>query len=310
MNKIKYDIDIMRICSVLAVIGIHVASGNLEKICIFAVPLFTMISGVLWLDENKNITYRKLWTKNIIRIVTAFMFWSVLYAVDGMETHMTCKEFLYKCLTGHYHMWFCYMIVGIYIFIPVLRKIKEDRKIYSYFVLLSIIIMIIVPFWVKIPSFSNFAYIMDLTFYRIGDGFILYFIWGDYLYNLSIKFIYRMIIYIMGIVLLVIFNCILWDSGDFHILNFLYASFVFIVIKEVVNKCVNNIERFGEKIHYISRLCFGVYLVHVMVMDKINDVIVDSTLCCQIIKIILVFLISLAIVAVIDKIPKIRKYII
>ena len=107
-----------------------------------------------------------------------------------------------------------------------------------------------------------------------------------------------------------IFNCILWDSGDFHILNFLYASFVFIVIKEVVNKCVNNIERFGEKIHYISRLCFGVYLAHVMVMDKINDVIVDSTLCCQIIKIILVFLISLAIVAVIDKIPKIRKYII
>lgn len=81
MNERKYELNIMRIMSVLGVITIHVSTGFLERIASFAVPLFVMISGALWLDRDKEVTIKKLWTKNIFRIITAFLFWSLSYVV-------------------------------------------------------------------------------------------------------------------------------------------------------------------------------------------------------------------------------------
>ena len=47
----------------------------------FAVPIFVMISGALFLDPKKDIPIRKIYSKYILRIVIAFVFWSVVYAV-------------------------------------------------------------------------------------------------------------------------------------------------------------------------------------------------------------------------------------
>lgn len=88
--------DCLRILGAFAVILIHVASYKWFTADIsttewnvlnfyncslvrWAVPVFIMISGALFLDGKQSITH--IYKKNILRIVTAFLFWSPLYAV-------------------------------------------------------------------------------------------------------------------------------------------------------------------------------------------------------------------------------------
>ena len=95
-NRIIY-LDILRILATFAVIIIHVCSQNWNKVApssyewnVFnffsgisrwAVPIFVMISGTLFLDNRRNINIKKLYTKNILRIITAFIFWSLFYTI-------------------------------------------------------------------------------------------------------------------------------------------------------------------------------------------------------------------------------------
>lgn len=94
--------DFLRICGALSVIIIHVSGTkwfatdlgstewriiNFYENCIVrcAVPIFIMISGALFLDGTRSI--EKIYKKNILRIVTAFIFWSVVYAVVDQIDH-------------------------------------------------------------------------------------------------------------------------------------------------------------------------------------------------------------------------------
>lgn len=95
VNHIFY-IDMLRVLAIIAVLLMHTAGhrspnevSTIEwQICnIFdsgtrwAVPIFVMISGCLFLDKNKEISIKKLYRKNILRIITAYIFWSLIYTL-------------------------------------------------------------------------------------------------------------------------------------------------------------------------------------------------------------------------------------
>ena len=87
--------DYLRIIAIFAVVVLHFAAQNWDNIDVssfewqvfnlydavaaWGVPVFVMISGALFL--GKELTLKKLYGKYILRIVTAFFFWSVLYAL-------------------------------------------------------------------------------------------------------------------------------------------------------------------------------------------------------------------------------------
>ena len=309
MSERKYDLDIMRIVCILGVIGIHTSSGMLQQSFTFSVPLLVMISGVLWLDQAKTISIKKIWSKNILRIVTAFLFWSLVYAVFSLKDTTSVKEFLQECITGHYHMWFCYMIVGVYMFIPVIRKIKEDRNLYFYFLMLSGVIMTIIPSLLLIPVASALSYNFDLLFCKIGMGYIFYFMLGDSLYQFDIKFQFRIMIYIGGFFSLILMNCGIVPGGDFSIFEVIYTCCIFVFLKEFAKKMKIKEGKIRCVLQHISRLCFGVYLVHALVLSYVQEISILQRASMNILVIALVFAISLCIVYAIDKIPFVRKYI-
>ena len=91
-NRIGY-LDILRIMSTIAVIMIHVVASEwysadvnnsewfvlviYDGIVRWAVPIFVMISGVLFLEKgNKGIV--QLYKKNIFKIVKVFLIWSLI----------------------------------------------------------------------------------------------------------------------------------------------------------------------------------------------------------------------------------------
>lgn len=136
-----FYLDLMRIIAIFNVIILHIAayfwaeqpinSYNFnimtmyDSLVRFCVPLFVMISGILWLNPKKEVDIKNIYRKNILKIVIAFIFWSSIYS--ALEVlflgGIGIEEFIWKCVTGHYHMWFLYMIIGLYIITPLIRKI-------------------------------------------------------------------------------------------------------------------------------------------------------------------------------------------
>lgn len=130
----------------------------------WAVPVFIMISGALFLGRNivmdstqgnagiggsldgsgsdRPLTLKTLYSKYVLRLVTAFVFWSILYAFLGAENG---QSRLHRIFIGHYHMWFILMLAGIYICLPFLAMIAQNEKLCNYYLLISFICTFAVP---------------------------------------------------------------------------------------------------------------------------------------------------------------------
>lgn len=141
-QRIAY-FDVLRILATFAVIVLHLSAQHWADTDVYsrawqafnlydsavrwAVPVFVMISGALFLSGSQSIGH--ILKKNVSRLVTAFIFWSALYAVfmvnfEGCPTNLILQQFL----NGHYHMWFLFMIVGLYLIVPFLRPIVRVKS--------------------------------------------------------------------------------------------------------------------------------------------------------------------------------------
>ena len=132
--------DLLRIAAMVAVIVLHVCGNNwqgedihsldwhllnvFDSLVRWCVPVFVMLSGMFFLDPGRNVTYRSIFTKKLLRVFTAYVFWSVLYAAFTAllawrgGTPETPLQIWLDVVYGHYHLWFLYMIMGLYLFRP------------------------------------------------------------------------------------------------------------------------------------------------------------------------------------------------
>ena len=165
MNKTQGRLvyfDYLRIISIFAVVVLHVTAQNWKNIPIdtfewncftsvnsltrWCVPVFVMISGALFLGREQSI--KKLFTKNILRISVILVVWSTLYAIwDYKIVHSiaSLKSVLFELVTGHYHLWFLYMLIALYMIIPLLNKITEKEENAIYFIVLAFVFSFLVP---------------------------------------------------------------------------------------------------------------------------------------------------------------------
>lgn len=341
-------LDLLRIISIFFMIGIHVVGitwytapiqsfswqvmniyDSIFRIC---VPIFVMISGSLFLDQNKNITISKLFTKNILRIFIALLFWSLIYGIFHciilsrtltVDTIiLTLKEFV----RGHYHLWFIPMLIGLYIITPILRKLCENKKIEEYFLILGIIfnfgwitIQRLIPYSINVLDGTIFDFNISLIL-----GYSTYFVLGHYLNTYPISINKEITSYILGIVglLFTILGTVIisFQKGepthlyDNMLLNIFLASLAFFILfKNRISK-VNFSTKTVSNITFISNLCFGIYLIHdffitILTRYEINALLFNSLISIPLI-ILLVFLLSFIITYIISKIPIIHKYII
>jgi surface polysaccharide O-acyltransferase-like enzyme len=141
-REIQY-INRLRIVGIYAVVTAHVAMGLtmdlrpftanwwlgcwLFYLAHFAIPVFVMISGTLLLGGSRQESAIEFYKRRLYRVGIPLVAWTAVYLVvrrvmDG-ET-LTARSVAGMILTGnpYYHLWFLYMIVGLYIVTPMLRK--------------------------------------------------------------------------------------------------------------------------------------------------------------------------------------------
>lgn len=208
-NGRVYYYDILRALACMMVVMIHVTSrfseaavgsvnffvGNLINLpCRIAVPLFIMLSGALMLDESYACTSKKV-LKHILKIVVFYVFWSLFFAlytqVEAVLVHhrpFSPHSLLAAFFAGHYHLWFCFMIVGLYLIVPLLRLWVKDEncRTVEYFMLLAFLSAYFLPKVFSIggtvfPFLANAQTVLNQARLKYVGGYTLYFILGWYL---------------------------------------------------------------------------------------------------------------------------------
>ena len=295
----------------------------------WSVPIFIMISGVFFLNPNKDINSKNLYKKYILKIVlaliiTSFFYYFFIAILNGEKIDIQfVKNSILYFLQGkvRYHLWFMYLIISLYIATPILRCFimgskQDDIK---YFILIAIIFANIIP---VLSSFTIFnKYFGALNKINIPLGYSLYFISGYYLFKYDTKALERKIIYILGVISFVFTIIGTWKLSlikgeaqsifyEYLTPNVMIMSFsIFLFFKNFINK-IKIKEQWVKIIILLSKLSFIIYLIHDAIMTLILRTrlkyLLDIPSIGVIILSILIYLISLIISLLFQKITKLH----
>ena len=340
-------LDLLRIFSIFAMMLLHVAASNwgnvdttsfewqvfnfYDSLVRFCVPVFVMISGVFFLDNERNVTVRKILTINIPRIITAFVFWSLSYSVFiFLGKAFTKKEYdfvnlIKNFLTGHYHMWFLFTIVCLYLIVPLLRKITQDKKMMEYFFVLTFIFCFCGNILKMIPLTKElYNLVFDKMNMHLVMGYSGYFILGLYLFKYEMSKKIQYLSYSLGIISLlftIIVSSIISVNSNtanqtlygYLLPNTLFVSIaVFVFFKYVINK-INFKNTFVIFIDLLARLSFGMYLVHDffnMIFSRIGISTLSYNAILSVpVNALMIFGLSFGVTYIINKIPILNKWI-
>lgn len=102
----------------------------------WCVPVFVMVSGALLLDGKKPIDAREFYTRRASRICAPLIFWTFFYlawrsTLDWWDDgHIDVSFWPREVAQGtpYYHLWYLYMIVGLYLFTPLVRTLYHRSQ--------------------------------------------------------------------------------------------------------------------------------------------------------------------------------------
>ena len=144
-----------------------------------------MLSGYFLLGKQNRFEW-KSYIKRPVKLLLTFYIWSAFYAFQGLvveliKTGNVSKERIEysksEFVFGHYHMWFCFLIIGYYLLLPIAKKIAEDIHVLTLFIVLWIVFAFILPCafsWLNLPLFSRYFDGLEMNAVK---GYWGYFFW-------------------------------------------------------------------------------------------------------------------------------------
>lgn len=341
--------DYLRVISVLSVIILHVAAQNWNNVDTstfewnvfniydgasrWGVPIFVMISGALFLGREYDLI--TLYRKHVLKMVIAFLFWSTTYAVLGTwieGSEKTGEEILVSIIVGRYHLWFLPMIIGIYMIVPLLNLIVQDYKHALYFLMLSFFFSFLIPQSILVIKLHSIG--LSLTLAKALSnanihfivGFSGYYVLGYILHNTELKKKQLKIFYILGFCGLLLTvgatalaSIILEEPkeifyDDFTVNILAITIMIFLWAKNYLNLTNLSVKR-QRLLLRLSKYSFGIYLVHVLVIDGMKSFFNLTTLSFNAVISVpvisgIVFIISYLLSALLNRIPVINRWIV
>ncbi|KKG11026.1 acyltransferase [Methanosarcina sp. 2.H.A.1B.4] len=343
-------VDLIRVIATFAVVAIHV---NADFICSwnkipwvdwwvsdiysavthFAVPVFIILSGYLLLDKQEDdwVFFSKRFDKVVIPLVAwSMIYWIVVnnYNVFSVFTIGFVRQFLAD--TIYYHLYFLYIIIGLYIFTPLLRRILANAKMHDIYYFL-ILWFLFTPFRQLIGLFGyNFEIPLEAT-----TGYLGYYITG---YAIKKTPITDKIIYLSGIMAVtsiigtIVGSYILSiNSGRFEsffisglsITTVVYSICLFIFLRKVLDHMIVStaIMKIKNIISNVAVASMGIYLIHPILLLYVSNglfgafllpasfptpKVLSPIIYVPLVTVLLV-VVSLIIVIIMQKIPLIKK---
>lgn len=149
-----------------------------------------MISGCLFLNSDREVGMKHICCRNIAHLASAFFFLSAIYT--GLDllfvlsqgevfSIQMAKDVIKAFIAGPTHMWFLYALVGLYLLVPFLKKIAEDKKLTEYFLLLWVIFGMFGRFTNALSELQVLRDFLTSFTVRFVSGYTGCFLLGHYL---------------------------------------------------------------------------------------------------------------------------------
>ncbi|NOW93589.1 acyltransferase [Mucilaginibacter sp. SG564] len=332
-------INNLRLIAMFAVVILHTASpllfyhkGNSMKdwlvadiynaLVRFAVPVFVMITGALLLHRDYELG--DFLKKRLSRLILPFLFWStvyILYRCYNEEFVFTddiwanTKLILLQFQTGaYYHLWYVYLLIGLYLFIPILGKFVRhaSEKELLYFLCIWFLTVLISK-----PYLSSFDTAIDLHNFT---GYIGYLILGYYLTYKN--FHIRGLVYIAAATFLV--TALIIIAGTHYLLlknheisTFFYepiSPFIILLSASAFLTAKHTVVRLSPALNKIAqnagKFTLGIYFSHALILTLFDLTDINYTIFNPIFSIPVIalscFLLSWLLVYIMSKIPFIK----
>lgn len=337
-------IDVLRVVSILAVVLIHATVSTVQKfsstdiswwfigniyesLSRWSIPIMVMVSGMLLLDPRKEDKIGMFFKKRFNKVVIPLIFWSIIYIIwkykiDIIEYKPLPILIIIKSfITGsvYYHLWFIYLIIGLYIATPFLRVYVKNATFVNikYFLIIWFISNGIIIFTAKI---THIMFLLDLNFFT---GYVGYFILGYYLHNVKLEKRATMLLYFFGIIgFMITFlgtYILTKESGklDNNFYGYLAPNVImmsiciFILIKNISWRTIlNHRPGLNNFILEVSSLSFGIYFIHVIILQSLSlpgETTIYSPIVSIPIKVMMTLLISCFLIKLMKILPIIKK---
>lgn len=196
----KQFLDVLRVLATCAVVLMHVLTGatdvtdasivpeyrslllSVMDLVTWCVPIFLLISGYLFLNPERTLTYPVMIKKYCRRIALAILLFGVPYAASELVVAeksfrvMMIPEALKMTLTGHTwsHMWYLYLILFLYLITPLLKKVLQILPVWSVVAVMAVVFLgsSVAPFLNKILDINSIPVLPD------GGVYFLYYLCG------------------------------------------------------------------------------------------------------------------------------------
>lgn len=344
-----WGLDILRLLAAFAVVALHVnpqahldvaipspAWGVMNLctvLCCWSVPSFFMISGAFLLSpSSRQHDTRYLYRRNILRMLTAFIFWSAFYAIAHCALYGKGKwTFLNQFFRGHYHMWYLFALISLYWITPLLRKITESKRTTEYFLLTGFVFTFLIGRVLNFVSLLNLPHADVLASLQSAYGQMnpyrtllpLYdYVLGFYLFSYPLSKKARCLIYAAGLIgLLGTLGLTCWHSVSTGAVSSVFTSnaslgvlamtsAIFVFFKDLR---LHFGTRAQKRLIFASKCTFGVYLVHAFILERLNlsyPLSAFALACCILGASLAVYGISFAVSAALNRIPKLNQWIV
>lgn len=307
-----------------------VMSMCIEKIFVFAVPMFFMITGATLIDYPQKYDDKTYFKKRISKVLIPWLAWggvSFLYYYcfnRKPDEIISITNVINGILNNEYRRiyWFFPVIISIYLSLPIFAYVEDNKKkqVFSYIVTAGFIINtflpeisnllglgITIPFQISIVS-GYFNYVLIgylLTHYEYQNK-------TTYFALLSMSIV-SLIIQVIGTGVLSLHdgqeNTLFREST---MLNCCYAVGVFALGKKHGNTIMSN-KIVMKVVDTLSKYTLSIYLIHQFANNLVQKVfafcgvIVEGTILYQLFGPILAIAISVLVARILRKIPYLRK---
>lgn len=294
----KNYISQLRLIATFAVILLHTAAfyvgkfnvipladweiaNFIDSICRFCIPIFLMISGALFLDKDEPL--KTFLLKRLKRIILPFLFWALCYFIinnyDNFSNVSLLSIFqdfglyIYKSASlGHF--WYIYLLLGLYLFIPILRKwtIHATKQEIIYFLAIWFISLFITKHTIKYFPNIEFQYFSNYIGYLVLghflDKYVNYSSYKARIISILMFVIAVLITYKMTSLFSIKFNELIRHFYAYLAPNVLIASIgLFLFVKSLSTSSMSNILKLTDKVSY------GIYLIHILILEFVRSTI-------------------------------------
>lgn len=262
--------------------------------CKFSVPLFFAISGALLIHKTE--TLRVLFQKRVLRIAAGLLIFSFLYYLEGVLSDpnrgFSLREFLSTLAASdwNYSYWYLYAFLAFLISLPFLRALCQnlESKYYLYMIFLAIFYSGLLPIilyrvWQGKQGVNGSLYIGWVTSNIVIYPCVGYFLEKRYeMKHLNRKKILWIWMLTIGLLALSCYmttykaevtgECYEAVSQDFHSsFVLIHMAALYLTVKWIFTKLTLP-DAVRKLISVIGANTFGIYLVHIYLMNKMNQI--------------------------------------